>query len=167
MYKQSDLTAFYGLFSPNIPRTTGPKVDLIDFGDTPPNPLYAVGEAALDFDMAIPIVYPQQTELYQTFSNFNPVNGTTGFFNQFLDAVDGAYCNTNSHGEKGDDPKVDGPTPNEQCGTFKPANVISFSYGWAESDYPDYYLQVYSSSKVAAFVFSFQAKLTSGIATMR
>lgn len=133
---------FYGLFAPNIPATTGPKVDLINYGTTPPDPNNAVGEAALDFDMAIPIVYPQGTELYQTGSKFNPNNGTVGFFNQFLDAVDGAYCFTHSHGEKGDDPTVDGIMPNEACGTFKPTNVISISYAWAEADYPDYYLLV-------------------------
>ena len=140
-FQQSDLTAFFGLFAPDIPPTYGPKIDLIDFGNSKPNSTFAVGEAALDFDMAHPIIYPQTTELFQAKDNFNPVNGTVGFFNQFLDAVDGAYCHTTSHGETGDDPVVDGNTPNEQCGTFKPTNVISFSYGWSESQFPAGYLE--------------------------
>lgn len=149
---QEDLTAFFGLFYPDIPSTVGPKIDLIDFGSTPPDSANAVGEAALDFDMAYPIIYPQGTELFQSKDNFNPYNGTVGFFNQFLDAIDGAYCVTKSHNETGDDPVVDGPTPNEQCGTFKPTNVISFSYGWSESEFPAGYLEVCAYSLGYIFI---------------
>lgn len=140
-YRQSDLAAFYGLFAPEIPPTFGPKVDLIDFGEFLPNASYAVGEAALDFDMAQPLIYPQTTELYQTRVNYNYFSGQVGIFNEFLDAVDGAYCHFQSHGETGDDPELDGYTPNEQCGTFTPTNVISFSYAPSEPAYPAGYLE--------------------------
>ncbi|KAH8679313.1 putative alkaline serine protease AorO [Ilyonectria robusta] len=143
MYEQSDLNKFYSLYAKNIPAGTGPKVDLIDWGTSKPDPSQAEGEAALDFDVALPIIYPQGTELYQANSNFESDSTVQhlGFINQFLDAVDGSYCTYSSHGETGDDPNVDGVTPNEQCGTFKPANVISFSYGLAESYYPANYLE--------------------------
>ncbi|QLI69459.1 Tripeptidyl-peptidase sed1 [Metarhizium brunneum] len=136
MHKQSDLDQFYRLYASKIPKGTGPKIDLIDWGSTKPDPNQAVGEAALDFDVSIPVIYPQGTELYQTKSNFD---GRThlGFLNQFLDAVDGAYCTSDG----GDDPDVDGVTANEACGTFTPANVISFSYGLTENIWPTKYLK--------------------------
>ncbi|TQV95436.1 aorsin [Cordyceps javanica] len=135
MYKQSDLDIFYKNFAPNIPKGTGPKVDLIDWNGQKPDANQAEGEAALDFDMAIPIIYPQGTELFQSKDNFNG-RSTLGFFNVFLDAIDGAYCTSSAYGETGDDPKVDGTTKNEMCGTFKPTNVISVSYGLTEAIWP-------------------------------
>ena len=82
-----------------------------------------------------------------------------GSFNNFLDALDGSYCNF----QGGDDPSQDGIYPDNapggyhhgkkkkpsfftvppflltfppgpDCGTFKPANVISTSYGYNEAD---------------------------------
>ncbi|KAJ4154749.1 hypothetical protein LMH87_000028 [Akanthomyces muscarius] len=134
MYKQSDLDIFYQTYAPSIPKGTGPKVDLIDWNGKKPDPSQAVGEAALDFDMAIPIIYPQGTELFQSKDNYG--YQTRGFFNVFLDAIDGAYCTSSAYGETGDDPKVDGTTKNEMCGTFKPTNVISVSYGLTEATWP-------------------------------
>lgn len=137
LYLQSDLNTFYKKYATNIPKGTGPKVDLIDWGNDSPDASQAQGEAALDFDVSYPVIYPQTIELYQTHSNFD---GQThlGFLNQFLDAVDGIYCTSGG----GDDPTVDGKTPNEACGTFKPANVISFSYGLTENAWPTNYLKV-------------------------
>ncbi|TQV99889.1 hypothetical protein V2A60_005317 [Cordyceps javanica] len=108
MYKQSDIDLFYQTAAQNIPKGTGPKVDLINLASSP-SPDDAVGEAALDFDMAIPIIYPQGTELYQVASGFRDI----------LDALDSSYC------EKGD---------SSECGTFTATNVISFSWGGSESD---------------------------------
>ncbi|QUC21684.1 uncharacterized protein UV8b_05927 [Ustilaginoidea virens] len=130
-FSQDDLDAFYAKYASNIPKGTGPKIDLIDGATAPADPGDAGGESDLDFEIAIPIIYPQGTELYQAATQNNDI------FNTFLDAVDGSYCSSNG----GDDPTVDGATPDEQCGTFTPANVISFSYGTAEADYPTNYLQ--------------------------
>lgn len=135
-YAQEDLDAFYSQYATGIPQGTGPKVDLIDGATAPVDQGSAGGESDLDFEIAIPIIYPQGTELYEAAVQNNDI------FNTFLDAVDGAYCTSDG----GDDPTVDGTTPNEQCGTFTPANVISFSYGTAEVDYPTKYLQVRPSS---------------------
>jgi tripeptidyl-peptidase-1 len=141
--EQSDLDQFYAEFAPEIPASIGPKIELIDYGTSRPNASNAVGEAAIDFDMSQPLLYPQSTTLFMTHDNFYVINSTEdGIFNQFLDAVDGAYCYSTSHGETGDDPTVDGVTPNEECGVFIPTNVISFSYGWPEADYPVGYVEV-------------------------
>ncbi|KAJ6789505.1 hypothetical protein PWT90_07165 [Aphanocladium album] len=140
MHLQSDLDQFYSNYAPNIPAGTGPKEDFIDYNGNNPDGSEAVGEAALDFQVAIPVIYPQGTELFQTNANFDGYR-QLGFINQFLDAVDGSYCTYSSHGEKGDDPILDGTTPNEQCGTFKPTSVISFSYGLDEKYYTANYLE--------------------------
>ncbi|EGX93586.1 protease S8 tripeptidyl peptidase I, putative [Cordyceps militaris CM01] len=131
-HKQSDLDLFFSRVATHIPAGTGPKIDLIDWGTDSPNPDNAEGEAALDFDMVYPIIYPQTTELYQT-----RTQGREGFLNQFLDAVDGSYCTRDG----GDDPVIDGITPDEMCGKFEPAPVISFSYGWQEQAFPAKYLE--------------------------
>lgn len=140
VHRQSDLDIFYSKYATNIPKGTGPKIDLIDWNGQKPDPNGAVGEAALDFDMAIPLIYPQGTELYQTKTQFDG-NTHVGIFNQWLDAIDGSYCTSSSHGETGDDPTIDGTTKNEMCGKFKPANVISVSYGLAEVTWPANYLE--------------------------
>ncbi|RFU77057.1 peptidase s8 s53, subtilisin kexin sedolisin [Trichoderma arundinaceum] len=134
-YAQQDLTQFWKSFATNIPSNTGPKVDGIDGATAPTSPGNAGGESDLDFEIAIPIIYPQTTVLYQAAIKNDDI------FNTFLDAIDGSYCTFSDHGETGDDPTIDGTTRNEQCGAFKPTNVISFSYGTAEADYPTYYLQ--------------------------
>ncbi|OTA00191.1 tripeptide peptidase [Trichoderma parareesei] len=134
-YAQQDLTLFWENFATNIPSSTGPKVDEIDGATAPTSPFNAGGESDLDFEIAIPIIYPQTTVLYQAAVKNDDI------FNTFLDAIDGSYCTFSDDGETGDDPTIDGTTRNEQCGSFKPTNVISFSYGTAEADYPTYYLQ--------------------------
>ncbi|KAM3449277.1 hypothetical protein MY3296_007053 [Beauveria thailandica] len=139
-FQQGDLSTFFALFAAYIPATFAPKVDLINWGSSKPNPANAEGEAALDFDVSYPVIYPQNIELFQAKDNFDYFGGTFGIFNQFLDGVDGSYCTFSSHNFTGDDPKIDGPQ-STQCGAFKPTNVISFSYGWGEEDYPAGYLE--------------------------
>ncbi|KAM0262586.1 hypothetical protein ACHAQJ_001631 [Trichoderma viride] len=134
-YAQQDLTQFWKSFATNIPSTFGPKVDGIDGATAPTSVGNAGGESDLDFEIAIPIIYPQTTVLYQAAVKNDDI------FNTFLDAIDGSYCTFSDDGETGDDPTVDGTTRNEQCGAFKPTNVISFSYGTAEADYPTNYLE--------------------------
>ncbi|KAM3549366.1 hypothetical protein ARSEF4850_008891 [Beauveria asiatica] len=142
-FQQADLGTFFALFAAYIPATFAPKVDLINWGSSKPDPAYGVGEAALDFDVSYPVIYPQNIELFQAKDNFGYPGGTLGIFNQFLDGVDGSYCTFSSHNFTGDDPNIDGPQ-STQCGAFKPTNVISFSYGWDEEDYPAGYLEASS-----------------------
>jgi len=67
-----------------------------------------------------------------------------------LDAIDGSYCTLSAFGETGNtpgldpiypDPLPDGFKGNLQCGIYKPAPVISVSYGEAEFDLPVNYQQ--------------------------
>lgn len=125
-YGQDDFDQFVEAAAPHVPKGTAPTVRNIDGVNGTAGPFESGEETMLDFDIAVPIIYPQSTELW-----IAPVQ-KDDIFNTFLDAVDGSYCSYKG----GDDPDIDGVTPNEQCGAFKPSNVISFSYGLAEADYP-------------------------------
>jgi tripeptidyl-peptidase I len=151
IYAQEDLDLFYANFTPYIPKGWGPKLEGIDGGLAPTTLSNAGGESDLDFELAIPIIYPQKTIVFQTddlvYENDYEFGG---FFNTFLDALDASYCTYAAFGEKGDDPLLDpfypDPAPGgfknkTQCGVYKPTNVISISYGGQESDLPAYYQQ--------------------------
>jgi tripeptidyl-peptidase I len=146
-YSQQDLDSFFTNFAPHIPNGTHPTNQLID-GAVAPSPVEeASGEANLDFDLAYPLVYPQNLTLFQADDpvveeNFQYSNG---IFNTFLDAIDGSYCKYSAFNETGNDPIVDPTYPDTRpggyngslmCGTFKPTNVISISYGTQEIDLP-------------------------------
>ncbi|KAG5927880.1 hypothetical protein E4U42_001678 [Claviceps africana] len=117
VYAQEDLDAFYKLTAPNIPAGTGPILDLINGATAPNSPDNAGPESSLDFQMAIPIVYPQTTTLFQVNTQVDP------FFALF-DAIDGGFCNKDPQKLK-----------NGMCDVFDPTNVISISYGGTEDQY--------------------------------
>lgn len=119
------------------------------------------GESVLDFELSIPILYPQKTILFQTDDQPTESNYTyQGFLNNFFDALDGSYCSYAAFGETGNSP-IDPPYPDNQtggytgalqCGKYEvwhvpperlihsnimqPTNVISISYGGDESSMP-------------------------------
>ncbi|BDD60315.1 hypothetical protein MPDQ_004698 [Monascus purpureus] len=152
-YSQEDLDLFFTKYSPWIPNGTHPILNSIDGGKAPVPTYYAGAESELDFELAFPIVYPQSITLYQT--QVGNLNGSwempEGIFNPFLDAIDGSYCKYCAYGECGDNPDIDPsyPDPNPEngynstlmCGVYKPTNVVSISYGRAESDLPASYQQ--------------------------
>ena len=78
-YAQEDLDMFFANYSSNIPPGTHPIPDLINGAQGPTTVDQASTEADLDFEVAYPIVYPQNLTLYQL----------GGSFNSFLDAIDG------------------------------------------------------------------------------
>jgi tripeptidyl-peptidase-1 len=98
-----------------------------------------------------PIIYPQNSVLYQTDDIFyaSGLEGGGGFLNTFFDAIDGSYCTYSAFGETGNadiDPVYPNPNPlgyqgKLQCGVYKPTNVISISYGEQEDDLPTNYQQ--------------------------
>lgn len=105
----------------------------------------AGAESSLDFQISYPIIWPQNSVLFQTddmvYENDYTFNG---FLNNFLDAIDGSYCYYSAYGETGNSP-LDPPYPDPapggykgqlQCGVYRPTNVISISYGGAEADLP-------------------------------
>lgn len=78
-YAQEDLDKFFANYSSNIPQGTHPIPDLINGAKGTTTVDKASTEADLDFEVAYPIVYPQNLTLYQL----------GGSFNSFLDAIDG------------------------------------------------------------------------------
>lgn len=131
------------LLSRNIPIGTAPKLKAID-GAKAPNPVTSAGpESDLDFQISYPLIYPQNSILFQTDDPVYEANYTyAGFLNNFLDALDGSYCSQISPL----DPPYPDPSsdPNAykgalQCGVYTPTNVISISYGGQEADLPASY----------------------------
>jgi len=111
-------------------------------------------EAPLDFDSTQPLIYPQKLVLFQEDDEYyESTGGTDGFWNTFLDAIDGSYCTYSAYGETGDctiqecqdavypDPNPGGYKGQLQCGVYKPTNVISISYGAGEGGWPDFYMK--------------------------
>lgn len=145
----------------NVPKGTYPEERLVDgavgaFEDLPEanRSTSEVGlESMLDFESAWPLIYPQKTVLYQVDDEYYQVSNLSGFFNTFLDAMDGSYCTRSAYGETGNcvDPKCADPVyPNPdprgyqgqlQCGVYQPTNVISISYGGDESGLTDAYVK--------------------------
>ncbi|EFW98614.1 alkaline serine protease [Grosmannia clavigera kw1407] len=157
-YSRADLDVYFSHLYPHIPNGTYPEERLIDgaigaIEDTTefvPSEL----EAPLDFDSAWPLIYPQGAVLFQDNDEYyESTNDYNGFWNTFLDAIDGSYCTYSAYGETGDcteeacrDPSYPdlnpgGYTGQLQCGVYKPTNVISISYGATEAQLPDYYLK--------------------------
>ena len=125
-------------------------MDAIDGAVAPTNVANAGPESDLEFQISYPIIWPQNSVLYQTDDPVYEANYTyEGFLNNFLDAIDGSYCSYSAFGETGNSP-LDPPYPDNstapgaykgqlQCGVYQPTNVISISYGGQESDLPASY----------------------------
>ncbi|KAH7321462.1 putative protease S8 tripeptidyl peptidase I, partial [Rhexocercosporidium sp. MPI-PUGE-AT-0058] len=150
-YAQKDLDRFFANFTSHIPAGTHPTLASIDGGEAPePDAFFGGGESALDLELAYPLIWPQAVTLYQTDDWYwTGWSSAIGGFNTFLDALDGSYCTYSVFGQTGNDPKYDPVYPNPwasegyqgqlMCGVYKPANVISVSYGGQESELPEYY----------------------------
>ncbi|KAG4436952.1 hypothetical protein IFR05_007565 [Cadophora sp. M221] len=150
-YAQKDLDRFFANFTNRIPAGTHPTLASIDGGEAPePDAFFGGGESALDLELAYPLIWPQAVTLYQTDDWYwTGWSSVAGGFNTFLDALDGSYCTYSAFGETGNDPKLDPVYPNPwtpsgyqgklMCGVYKPANVISVSYGGQEAELPEYY----------------------------
>ncbi len=121
-YSQEDLDAFYAKYATEVPKGTSPTLAAVNGGVAPTDQPHAGGEADLDFQIGIPLIYPQGSVNYQVVGQDDD-----DLFDSFLDAVDGTYCNSSNTGD---------------CGTFKPVPVISFSWGGSEVDWPVNYLKV-------------------------
>ncbi|KAH7917848.1 subtilisin-like protein [Leucogyrophana mollusca] len=133
-YRQQDLDSFAKKFSTGLDGVA-PKVISIDGGT---DQIKYVGhayntESSLDLEYAMGLVGPKQkVTLYEV---GDMIEGAS--YNNFLDAIDGFYC----FFMDGDDSTFDPVYPDKHhggykggqpCGTTKPTNVISTSYGWDE-----------------------------------
>ncbi|KAI9568885.1 peptidase S8/S53 domain-containing protein [Boletus coccyginus] len=138
-YLQDDLNMFARNFSSDL-YGKSPVLVSIDGGVLSTNASFDNnGESDLDLEYAMNLVTSKQNvTLYQV---GDMPQGAS--FNNFLDALDDSYCTF----EGGDDPSQDGIYPDtepggygsEDCGTVKPANVISTSYGYNEADLTFFY----------------------------
>lgn len=156
-YSKADLDSYFALMYPTIPNGTYPIERLIDGAIGAVAVGKATSESSLDFQAAMPIIYPQNAVLFQVDDEVIQKNETLsttpylGFLNNFFDAIDGSYCTFSAYGETGNcvkpeclDPAYPDPLPGGyngtlQCGVFEPTNVISISYSGAEIDVPSYY----------------------------
>jgi tripeptidyl-peptidase I len=149
-----------------VPNGTHPHLHSINGADGPATAEHAnwpnmIGEEAdLDFEIAMPLIWPQTTVLYQTDDEWYQQNmsrpGTAymGFFNTLFDAIDGSYCSFEAYETDGNceaaecrDPEY--PNPNNEdgyqgelmCGEYEPTNVIAISYSGVERVLPYAYMQ--------------------------
>ena len=83
----------------NIPILTEPRVEGIDGGFA--HGLVATGESDLDLQISYPIIYSQNSVIFQTddLNNALGLEGGGGFLNTFFDAIDGSYCASSAFGE--------------------------------------------------------------------
>lgn len=149
MYSQTDLNDFFLTLAPQIPQGTHPTLDSVDGATAPVTNVADAGpESDLDFQISYPIIYPQNSILFQTDDDVYEANYTfEGFLNNFLDAIDGSYCSYSAFGETGNsvldppypDPQAGGFNGSLECGIYKPTHVISISYGGQEADLPASY----------------------------
>lgn len=127
-FDQEDLDIFFKKYAKNVPAGTKPELALINGATAPVSPANAGEESLLDFDIAYPIIQPQNTVLFQN----QPLrNDFSQIFADFLSAIDGKFCKT--------DPNYDRRL---MCGKYLPTSVISISYGDAEMDEPVAVVQV-------------------------
>lgn len=141
VYAQEDLDEFFTTLYPTIPTGTHPLLEGID-GGTAPNPVTQAGfESDLDFQISYPVIWPQNSILFQTDDPVYEANYVfNGFLNTFLDALDGSYCDVVDPLDPAyPDPATGGYKGELQCGVYTPTTVISISYGGQEVDLPASY----------------------------
>ncbi|KAM7187718.1 Pro-kumamolisin, activation domain containing protein [Naviculisporaceae sp. PSN 640] len=162
-YNQWDLDMYWKYTAPYIPAGTHPELRSINGALGPTDIISEAGEEAdLDFQVAIPLVWPQKTVLWQQDDEWyqkeaqRPGNKYPGFFNTLFDAIDGSYCTLSIFNQTGNciDPKCrdpEYPNPNASseeggyqgnlmCGEYNPTNVISISYSGTEHTLPPNYM---------------------------
>ncbi|KAI0370826.1 subtilisin-like protein [Pilatotrama ljubarskyi] len=117
-----------------------PTLVPIDGGILVPNGDPAESSLDLQYVLGLIGTKRQEVQLYQV---GDPIEGAS--FNNLLDGLDASYCTSGG----GDDPTQDGIYPDtapggygkNDCGTVKPAFIISTSYGYQEADLTPAYMQ--------------------------
>ncbi|KAL1902805.1 hypothetical protein Sste5346_000716 [Sporothrix stenoceras] len=161
-YSKDDLNLLYSYTAPEIPKGSYPETRAIN-GAPGPSATQdkAGGEADFDIEIAMPLVWPQKTVVFDVDDDYyqNAVatnsGGIRGIFNTLFDAIDGSYCTLDAFGYSGNcqddncrDPVYPDPNPGNNsyqgqlmCGTIKPTNVISISFVRSENSPPSNYLR--------------------------
>jgi len=134
-YTQESLDNFFANVSTKIPLGTRPNIANVDGGSVAPSSALVSFETELDLQIAYPIIYPQNITLFEVDTHSNG----TGFLNTFLDSIDGVSILSNIYIERSTNLRVQSycasstsSTQGLQCGSYKPTNVISVSYGGGE-----------------------------------
>ncbi|KAJ5389262.1 Rattus norvegicus CLN2 is a lysosomal protease Precursor [Penicillium cataractarum] len=140
-FHAEDLDLFFENQTTNIPPGTRPLEAMIANADGGGSPSKFGLESALDLQVAYPIVHPQTITVYQTNDHLDAQDSSRGFLDSFLNAIDGSYCTDCASKHCGDGKRAN-PNPSSEsdsrvlCGIYKPANVISISYGGPEQNFP-------------------------------
>ena len=93
VYSQTDLDLFFATLASQIPQSSHPQLEAIDGAVAPTNVANAGPESDLDFQISYPIIHPLNSIFFQTDDSVHEANyPSAGFFNNFLDAIDGSYC---------------------------------------------------------------------------
>lgn len=112
-YAQEDLNKFYKAMQLDIPQGEGPIIHNINNASAPASdPSEAGSESELDFDMAIPILYPQKTSVWE----MGPENSDN--FDNFVTAFVGPYCHDNGAENNG-----------VECNKYDQPDAVSISWG--------------------------------------
>lgn len=76
-----------------------PTLEGVDGGFAPM--AVAGGESNLDLQISYPIIYPQNSIIFQVddLAYTEGLQNSSGFLNTFLDAIDGSYCTYSAFGE--------------------------------------------------------------------
>ncbi|KAK4234765.1 peptidase S8/S53 domain-containing protein [Achaetomium macrosporum] len=163
-YSPEDLDTYWKYIAPWVPQGTHPKLKSINGALGPTNNRSLAGdEADLDFEVAIPLIWPQKSILFQTDDEWyqknqlQPDTKYPGFFNTFYDALDASYCTLAAFNHTGNcrtpacrDPEY--PNPNAppsqggyhgplMCGRHRPTHVLSISYSGTEASWPAGYMR--------------------------
>lgn len=172
-FHPEDLDLFFENQTANIPQGTRPIDAVIPTTDGSETPLTFGLESALDLQVAYPIVYPQTITVYQANDHLDDKDLSQGFLDAFLNAIDGvssvrlncyclalmilqSYCTSCALGKCDDGKMANTHSPSEsdnqaRCGIYKPANVISISYGGPEHYFPVAYQRRQCNECVMSF----------------
>ncbi|KAF3385024.1 Aorsin [Penicillium rolfsii] len=140
-FHAEDLDLFFENQTTNIPLGTRPsEIMIANINGNKSSSKFGL-ESALDLQVAYPIVYPQTITIYQTNDHMRAQNSSWGFLDAFLNAIDGSYCTDCTWGQCSDRKRADPNSAFESgnrilCGIYRPANVISISYGGPEQNFP-------------------------------
>ncbi|KAK1240117.1 hypothetical protein MKX08_007559 [Trichoderma sp. CBMAI-0020] len=129
-YSPTALKSFLANYTDIPPETTLLNIT-IDISEPHFDQTNDGGEADLDVQMALPLVYPQNITVYQVDDDYYTTFGREtyrGMFQSWLNAIDGSYCNYTAFGETGNDPEVDPTYPDNNQDPSNPDGGIPA--GW-------------------------------------
>lgn len=141
-YSQEDFDDFKSLVAPDLPEDAKPDVKSINGGVAPVPAAEAGIESNLDLMTAAPIIWPQKATIFQVDDPIYQADyAYPGFLNNFLDAVDGSYCDKHdtSFDPPYPNPKENGYKGKKQCGVYEPTKIITISYANSEDNLPPSY----------------------------